>query len=101
MQGISDDLIRPPTGNYQLISPVLTHIAAAAYTGSTPGITVSTFSAQMDQTPGGSHLGSVSVYEFDTLRGQIATAVTTLADKIDSILNLADLDCNSWNGFPR
>jgi len=96
LQGISDDGIRPPTGNYQLISPVLTHIAAADYTGTTPGITVSAMSAQMDQTPGGSHLASVSVVEFDTLRGQIATAITTLADKLDSILDLADLDCNTW-----
>lgn len=78
---------------------MLTHIAAAAYTGTTPGITVSTFSAQMDQTPGGSHLATVSVYEFDTLRGQIATAITTLANKIDTILDLADLDCNTW--IPR
>ena len=94
LEGSSDDSIRPPTGSYHLNTPVLTHIAAAAYTGTTPGLTAPGFSAQMDQTPGGAPLGAVSLTDFNDLRVKIATALTTLGTKIDTILNLSDLNCN-------
>ena len=36
---------------------------------------------------------AVSVVDIDTFRIQVADAVTTIGDKIDSILSLADLSC--------
>ena len=37
---------------------------------------------------------AVSVVDIDTFRIQVADAVTTIGDKIDSILSLADLSCS-------
>ena len=37
---------------------------------------------------------AVSVVDIDTFRIQVADAVTTIGDKIDSVLSLADLSCS-------
>ena len=94
LEGSSDDPIRPSYGNYILASPVLSDDAAAAYGGSSSGITAPAKSYVYTVDPGGAPAASVSLTDFNTLRNNIATSIATLSDKVDSILDLSDLNCN-------
>ena len=77
----------------ELLYSALSVDAAAAYTGTSPGLTTPSVLADFIVGPGGANYAAVSLDDFNNLRVKIATAITTLGDKIDSILNLDDLSC--------
>ena len=47
-----------------------------------------------DQDPGGAPAAGVSLTDFNTLRLNIGTSIATLSDKVDSILDISELNCN-------
>ena len=94
LDGSSDDPIRPSYGNYKLAAPVLTDDAGTTYGGSSPGISTAAESQVFDQDPGGAPAAGVSLTDFNTLRLNIGTTIATLSNKVDSILDISELNCN-------
>ena len=94
LDGSSDDPIRPSYGNYILAAPVLSDDAGTTYGGSSPGISTAAESQVFDQDPGGAPAAAVSLTDFNTLRLNIGTTIATLSNKVDSILDISELNCN-------
>ena len=87
----ANDPIIPVGANYILANAVLTHIASATYIGSSYGLTTPTATAAF--AVGSDKTLTFSLTDFNNLRIKTADALLTVGNKIDEILNVANLSC--------
>jgi len=94
LDGSSYEKILPKSSNYILAGPILGSIAGAAgtFSGGATGLTTLTTIGDMGNTLATSAL---SVTDFNTLRINIAKAISVLDTKIDEILSVPTLSCST------
>ena len=95
LAGTTNDAIIPSGGaTYILGHAVLTHESAATYLGTSPGLgQSSTNTAQMALSA--SNLVTFSITDFNELRINVADSLLKIDKKIDEILNIATLSCET------
>ena len=95
LAGTTNDAIIPSGGaTYILGHAVLTHESAGTYLGTSPGLgQSSTNTAQM--ALGASSTVTFSITDFNTLRINVADSLLKIDKKIDEILNIATLSCET------
>ena len=89
----ANDPLIPDGANYILANSALTHETAGTYIGSSPGLTTAQTNTAAFAT-GSDKTLTFSITDFNSLRIKTADALLKIGNKIDEILNVANLSCD-------